>query len=69
MTTISLSGLARVEMSKSTLLNILKSFKGVKSYDDFGKEEYKVYTYGHKTIAAFDVNSKEVHINTNLIEV
>ena len=65
MKTISLQGLTKSNLTKKELKTLLSNFKNVKSYDDFGNEEYTVYTSGIKTVAAIDINTGEVWINNN----
>ena len=65
MTTISLQGLTKSNLTKKDLKNFLSNFKNVKSYDDFGNEEYTVYTAGIQTVAAIDINTGDVWIKNN----
>jgi hypothetical protein len=51
------------------LKSILSNFKGVKYYNDFGNEEYKVFTCGYNTLAALDLNTNEIWINLKLVEL
>jgi hypothetical protein len=69
MTTASLQGLSQTKTTKKELKAILSSFKGVKDYNDFGKEEYKVFTCGYNTLAAIDLNTNQIYINLKLVEL
>ncbi len=69
MTTISLQGLTQTKITKKELKSILSNFKGVKDYNDFGNEEYKVFTCGYNTLAALDLNTNEIWINLKLVEL
>ena len=69
MTTVSLQGLTKTNITKKTLKSILSNFRGVKYYNDFGNEEYKVFTQGSRTLAAIDINTNEVWININFVEL
>jgi hypothetical protein len=67
MTTISLQGLTKTNITKKALKSILYFFKGVKEYNDFGNEEYKVFTNSETTIAALDLNTNEVWLNLKVV--
>jgi hypothetical protein len=69
MTTASLQGLTKSKITKKKLKSILSNFINVKDYNDFGNEEYKVFTSGINTLAALDINTNEIWVNLKLIEL
>ena len=69
MTTISLQGLTQTKITKKELKSVLTYFKNVKYYNDFGNEEYKVFTSEINTLAALDLNTNEIWINLKLVEL
>jgi hypothetical protein len=69
MTTASLQGLTKSKITKKKLKSILSNFINVKDYNDFGNEEYKVFTCSYNTLAALDINTNEIWVNLKLIEL
>lgn len=68
-TSVSISGLTKVDVSKKLLFTLLKNFKNVQEYNDFGFDEYRVFTSSFYTLAAIDINTKDIFINLKLINI
>lgn len=62
MKTETYTGLKKVKMTKRAFKIYLNDFYNVKYYNDFGNEEYKVFTSNGKEIGAIDINTNEIYV-------
>ena len=70
MDTVSLHGLTKTTLKKREMKSLFSQLKGtIKTYNDFGKEEYKVFLMGYHTIGALDINTDEVWLNLKIINL